>query len=83
MPADFLGRHEAMVRSDSLVFRGIDYFGIFLLLMTKRYQKLASHYVQLDPSRSKSEEEVVALIRQRLRRLTPVELARVVEGGRR
>lgn len=33
MPGDFVSRREEMVRMDSLVFRKIDYFEIFLMLM--------------------------------------------------
>jgi fatty acid desaturase len=75
MPGDFLSRREEMIRMNSLVFRKIDYFEIFLMLMAKRHRKLASYYVELDPANPKSEDEVVALIQRRLRRFEPAELA--------
>ena len=74
-PGDFLGRREEMIRMNSLVFRKIDYFGIFLLLMARRHRKLASYYVELDPANPKREDEVVALIQRRVRRFEPRELA--------
>jgi hypothetical protein len=66
-----------MIRMDSLVFRKIDYFAIFLLLMTKRHHKLASYYVELDPANPKSEDDVIALIKRRVRRFEPDELAAI------
>jgi fatty acid desaturase len=77
MPADFLSRREEMIRKDSLVFRKIDYFGMFLLLMTKQHRKLASYHVELDPEHPRSEDEIVALIQRRLRRFEPEALARL------
>ncbi len=75
MPGDFESRREDMIKMNSLVFRKIDYFEIFLMLVTKRHHKLASYYVQLDPENPKSEDEVVALIKRRVRRFEPEELA--------
>ena len=81
MPGDFLSRREEMIKMDSLVFRKIDYFEIFLLLMTKRHHKLASYYVELDPANPKSEDEVVALIKRRLQKFEPDELATYAAGA--
>ena len=81
MPGDFVSRREEMVRMDSLVFRKIDYFEIFLMLMGKRYAKLASYYVQLDPEHPESEDEIIALIRRRLQRFEPDELALLAKGA--
>ena len=44
----------------------------------KRHRKLASYYVELDPAHPKSEDEVVALIKRRLRRFEPEALASLV-----
>jgi fatty acid desaturase len=82
MPGDFEQRREEMIRMDSLVFREIDYFQIFLMLMTKRYRKLASYYVELDAANPKTERDVIALIRRRLRRFAPEELAALEAGTR-
>jgi len=77
MPADFLAKRERMAREGALVFDKIDYFGIFWLLMFKRHRALARRVVTLDPARALTEEETVALLRRRLRRFTPAELARI------
>ncbi len=75
MPADFLDKKEEMIRQRSLVFRKIDYFVIFVLLMLKRYRTLAKYFVNLDPDNPLSEEEIVALIKRRVKRFETSELA--------
>ena len=50
------------------------------MLMGKRYAKLASYYVQLDPEHPKSEDEIIALIRRRLQRFEPDELGFAGQG---
>jgi hypothetical protein len=57
------------------VFRKIDYFMIYVLLMFKRYRTLASYFVNLDPDRPLSEDQVVALIKRRLRKFDGAQLA--------
>jgi fatty acid desaturase len=75
MPDDLISRRDEMIRQDSLVFRSIDYFTIFLLLMTGQLRKLARYRVHLDPGNPASEEDTVALIRRRVRRFSPEALA--------
>jgi fatty acid desaturase len=75
MPADFLEKRGEMIAQQSLVFRKIDYFMIYVLLMFKRYRTLASYFVNLDPDRPLSEDQVVALIKRRLRKFDGVQLA--------
>jgi hypothetical protein len=52
-----------------LTFEGIHYLHIFLWLMTKRYDKLASRLVNIDNMFS-SEEEAILLLQQRTRRIS-------------
>lgn len=75
MPADFLDKRQEMAEQGSLVFRKIDYFVIFILLMLKRYRTLAKFYVSLDPERPLSEDEIVALIKRRLKKFDASQLA--------
>jgi fatty acid desaturase len=77
LPADMLDKREQMIANRSLVFRKIDYFVIFLLLMFKRYRTLAKYHVDLDPSRPMSEDEVVALIKRRVEKFEPEQLAAI------
>jgi hypothetical protein len=71
MPLDFLDRRGDMIRMNSLVFRELDYFRIFLLLMLKRHDTLARYVVELDPEHPRTREETAALIKHRLRRVEP------------
>jgi fatty acid desaturase len=77
MPADFMAKRERMAAEGSLVFDKTDYFVIFWLLMLKRYATLGQRMVTLDSAQRLNEEEKVALLRRRLRRFTPEELARI------
>jgi hypothetical protein len=46
------------------VFRGLDYFGVWFLLMIGRYDWLARRFVHLGETK-RSEAEIVALLRSR------------------
>ncbi len=65
MPQDLLDKKQKMIENQSLVFRKVDYFMIWVLLMLKRYNTLAKFYVQLDPENPLSEDEIVALLKRR------------------
>lgn len=70
--ADHLAEYA---RNDAIVFEGLDFFLVWLNLMFKRYDTLAEHYVPLD-DRGRSKEEIVALLKERTRRIEPrVEMA--------
>ncbi|MFW5920518.1 MAG: fatty acid desaturase family protein [Polyangiales bacterium] len=68
MPEDFERDIERYVEADAVVFEGIDYFQIWWLLMWKRFDALARHFVDLrdEPRRH---EEIVALLQERVRAL--------------
>lgn len=68
MPADFEDKREEYVEHDTVVFEGIDYFVIWVLLMLRRYDRLADHFVELRES-PRSRDEVLALLRERTRRI--------------
>lgn len=75
MPADFLDKREEMIEHQSLVFRKIDYFMIYVLLMLKRYKTLARYFVNLDPDNPLSEDEIIALIKRRVKKFDAEQLA--------
>ena len=66
MPGDFDANVAEYARNGAIVFSGIDFFGVWLLLMLKRYASLARHYVALDGS-TPSEAEIVQLLTSRTR----------------
>ena len=61
---------ERYASEGAVVFEGLDYFMIWFLLMIKRYDVLARHYVDLRGEHP-SQQEIIALLRQRTRRITP------------
>lgn len=70
MPGDFEAHREEYARRDAVVFEGIDYLGVWLLLMLKRYDKLADRFVQLGPVR-RSREEIMQLLESRTLPVAP------------
>lgn len=69
MPDDFEAHRAKMAAEGAIVFRKIDYFVIWFLLMTKRYRTLARFWVHLGDGPPPDVEERVAIMRQRTRRL--------------
>lgn len=70
IPGEFLKTKDKMAEQKVLVFDGIHYLHIFLWLMTKRYDKLASNLVNLNNMFS-SEEEAIELMKQRTQKYRP------------
>jgi hypothetical protein len=76
MPADFEKNRARYAKEGAIVFRGIDFFVIWLLLMTKSYRTLAKHFVDLRDER-RSDEEIIALLKSRVQRFETVPKAAV------
>lgn len=68
MPEDFQRDRANYVKHDAVVFEGIDFFIIWGLLMLKRYDTLAKHFVELRDE-PRTHEEIVALLKERTRRI--------------
>jgi fatty acid desaturase len=64
MPADFESKRSKYAQQGAIVFEGIDYFGVWALLMLKRYGRLAARVVDLEGT-ARSREEVERLLRSR------------------
>ncbi len=64
MPGDFLRNVDAYASESAIVFRGIDYFGVWLLLMLGRYDWLARRFVHLGAT-PRPDAEIEALLRSR------------------
>jgi hypothetical protein len=63
MPQEFLANRETYAREGAIIFRGLNYHWILLFLMTKRYDVLARHCINLGARRS--EDETIAILRER------------------
>ncbi|MGE0431534.1 MAG: fatty acid desaturase [Planctomycetota bacterium] len=70
-PQELLDNLETYGREDAIVFTGIDFHGVWVLLMLKQYRWLARHFVKLPGAPDRSLDEIVALLRERTRRIPP------------
>ena len=70
IPGEFLKNKKYFVKQKTLTFDGIHYLHIFIWLMTKRYDKLARHVVNVD-NMFANDEEVIALMKERTKKYIP------------
>ncbi len=68
LPGELVQNFDKYIAERAVVFRDTDFFAVWLMLMTKQYKTLAKHYVVLD-GRDLSEDEIVALLKERTRRI--------------
>ncbi len=71
LPAELernLARYGA---EDALVFDGLDFFQVWLLLMLKRWRRLARAVVQLPGAPARDESEMIAFLKQRTQPIEP------------
>jgi len=66
LPADFMDNRAQYAREGALVFEGIDFFMVSLMLWTGRWDRLAKHLVRLD-GEERTSEEVVAMLKSRVK----------------
>jgi fatty acid desaturase len=64
MPSNFQANKHKYVQNNAIVFKKMDYFFIWFLLMTKNYHYLARNFVDLG-NVFKSKEEIVVLLKSR------------------
>jgi fatty acid desaturase len=67
-PRHFQENLNEYVKNKAFVFDGLDFLGVFLLVMKKRYDKLADHLVNINGMFS-SREEAIALMKERTSRI--------------
>jgi fatty acid desaturase len=72
MPADFEQNRETYAREGAIVFKDISYFVVWWFLMLHQYKKLAHYYYPLGDTRP-SDEEIIALLRERARAIRPLQ----------
>jgi len=65
LPQDLLDSREEYVRADAIVFRGIDFFFVSVLLWTGQWRALAKRFVRLD-GMPRSDENVIAMLKSRV-----------------
>jgi fatty acid desaturase len=64
MPEDFQANLATYAAEEAIVFQGVDFFGVWLMLMLRRYDLLARRLVRLD-GRERSESEIITFLRSR------------------
>ncbi len=66
-PHSFMENIDEYAKHKAIVFDKLDFGGVFLCLMTKNYQKLADHLVNIKGEFS-SEEEAINILKERTKR---------------
>ncbi len=70
-PGEFDSNRAEYGRQDAIVFDGIDFFQVWVLLMTGRWNTLASRFVQLPGAPVRDRAEVIAFLKSRVQPITP------------
>ena len=65
MPIDFMDNLATYRETRSIVFRKLDYFIIWLLLMAKQYKFLSRFFVDLSEKKM-TRDEIIALMKSRM-----------------
>ncbi|WP_126243464.1 fatty acid desaturase family protein [Chitinophaga rhizosphaerae] len=72
-PVYFRQTLQEYIDNEGIVFDGIHFLHVFLWLVTRRYDKLARHYVNIG-DRFSSDEEVIAFLKERTKKIPESEL---------
>lgn len=68
-PIEFEKNLPEYGKNDAIVFDGIDFFQVWFLLMTGRWESLAKRFVQLPFAKQRTQAEVIAFLKERTRPL--------------
>ncbi len=68
LPVNFQENIMHYAEENAIVFRKLDYFMIWILLMTKSYGVLAKYYVDLTPGQNKTKTEIINLLKDRTKK---------------
>lgn len=66
MPGEFEANRARYGAEDAIVFDGLDYFQVWLYLMTGRFKRLARAFIRLPGAPDRSESEAIAFLKSRL-----------------
>jgi Fatty acid desaturase len=79
-PVEFERNIDLYAKHGAIVFEGLDFFMIWLLLMTGSWGRLADAYVQLPGAPQRSREQIIALLKDRVQPV-PYPERETVSGG--
>lgn len=68
MPREFMANTATYAKEKAVVFEGLDFFMVWVLLMVKNYKYLAKKFVQLDDS-YESQEQIISFLKTRTARI--------------
>lgn len=68
-PTFFLKTLDKYAENQAIVFDGADFLKVFISLMTRRYDVLAKHVVNINGNTFTSEEEAIAVLKARTQRI--------------
>jgi fatty acid desaturase len=66
MPADFEKNIDKYIKNKAVIFEGIDYFQIWVLLMARQYKTLAKHVVNIG-NLYPSQDAIIKLLKERVK----------------
>ncbi len=69
LPAEFRDNLETYAREDAIVFEGVDFFMVWAFLMLGQWKTLAKHFVHIPGAPERSDDEVIAFLKSRVRRI--------------
>lgn len=72
-PKELLDNRELYISTGAVVFEGLDFFMVSVLLWSGQWKTLAKHYVNLD-GQQRSHEEIIALLKSRVHPLRAEEI---------
>ena len=75
MPGEFLKNKDKYATQKAIVFEKLDYNQIWFFLVTKRYDKLASYFVNINDA-FQSDEEIIAMLKSRTKQFDAEGLAK-------
>lgn len=67
-PLELQKNKDKYAENEAIVFDGLDFLQVFMLVMRKRYDKLAQHFVNIN-DRYKSDEEVIEMLKRRTQKI--------------
>jgi fatty acid desaturase len=82
MPGELVANKEKYLANDAIVFKGLDFFAVSVLLWTNQYRTLARRFVRLGAPMT--DDEVIALLKKRVQPVldVPEGFARPLRGAK-
>ncbi len=75
-PAEFERRLAEHAAHDAIVFEGVDFFQVWFLVVTRRWERLARAFVRLPGAPRRTDAEIVAFLRTRVQPIPAAVAAR-------